>query len=73
MKLPKSEDISIEIKYNNILIVVDKFTKYIHLISYNKKFIVKQMACVVLDKIIRYHRIPENIISDRNKIFKNNF
>ena len=31
-KLSKSEDIVIKIKYNNILIVVDKLIKYMHLI-----------------------------------------
>ena len=73
MKLLKSENISTEIKYNNILIVVDKFIKYAHLISYSKKFTVKQIACVVLDRVIRYHRILENITLDRDKIFKSNF
>ena len=38
VKLPKSEDISIDIKYNNILIIVDKLTKYIYLILYNELF-----------------------------------
>ena len=31
------------------------------------------MACVVLDRVIRYHGILESIMSDRNKIFRNNF
>ena len=37
IKFLKSEDLIIDIKYNNILIVVDKFTKYIYLIPYNEK------------------------------------
>ena len=73
MKLSKSENISTGIRYNSILIVIDKFTKYIYLISYNKKFTAKQTTYVILDKIIKYHGIPENITSDRDKIFKSNF
>ena len=42
VKFPKSENLITEIKYNNILMIVDKLTKYIHLILYNEEFIVKQ-------------------------------
>ena len=73
IKLLKLENISIEVKYNSILIVVDKFIKYIYLIFCNKKFTVKQTVYIVLDKVIKYHRILKNITSNRNKIFKNNF
>ena len=73
IKLPKSENISTRIRYNSILIVVDKFTKYIYLISCKKNFTAKQTIYIVLDKVIRYHRILESITLDRDKIFKSNF
>ena len=73
IKLPKSKDISIGVKYNSILMIMNKFIKYIHLISYNEKFTAKQTIYIVLDRIIRYYGISENIISDRDKIFKSNF
>ena len=73
VKLPKSEDSVTGTKYDSILIVVDKLTKYTHLISYNKKFTAKQTAWIVLDKVIRHHGIPETIISDRDRIFISNF
>ena len=60
-------------KYDSILIVVNKFTKYVYLISCNERFITKQMAFIVLDRVIRYHRILESIIMDKNKIFQSNF
>ena len=41
IKFPKSEDLTISIKYNSILVVVDKLTKYVYLISYNKGFTAK--------------------------------
>ena len=73
VKLPKSEDISTGVRYNSILVVVDKLTKYTHLISYKEDFTAKQTVYVVLDRVIRYHRILESITLDRNKIFKSNF
>ena len=38
VKLPKSEDISTDIKYNNILIIVNKLIKYVYLMSYLEIF-----------------------------------
>ena len=73
VKLPKSEDINTGVRYNSILVIVDKFIKYAHLIFYKKDFTAKQTTYVVLDRVMRYHRILENITSDRDKIFKSNF
>ena len=42
MKLPISEDISTDIKYNSILIVVDKLIKYTHFISCKEIYKVKK-------------------------------
>ena len=41
-KFLKSEDLAISAKCDSILIIINKFTKYAHLILYNKKFTVKQ-------------------------------
>ena len=41
VKLLKSENISTGIKYNSILVVVDKLTKYIYLILCNERFTAK--------------------------------
>ena len=40
-KLSKSENIVTKIKYNSILMAVNKFIKYIHLILHNKGSIEK--------------------------------
>ena len=44
VKLPKLENISTNIKYNNILVIIDKLTKYAHFISYKEIFEAKQIA-----------------------------
>ena len=41
VKLPKSEDVSTGVRYNSILIIVDKFIKYAHLIFCKKDFTIK--------------------------------
>ena len=52
MKFPKSENLIINTKYDNILIIVNKLTKYAHLILYNEKFTAKQIVWIILDRII---------------------
>ena len=52
VKFPKSEDLTTGAKYNSILVIVNKFTKYTHLIPYNEKFTAKQIIWVILDRII---------------------
>ena len=73
VKLPKSEDIASGAKYDSILVVVDKLTKYAHLIPCNESFNARQTAWIVLDRVIRHHGIPESVTSDRDKIFTSNF
>ena len=73
VKFLGSEDINIKIKYNSILIVVNKLTKYIYFILYKKLFKAKQITWTILNRIIQYYEIPESITSDRDKIFTNKF
>ena len=51
-KFPKSEDESIDLKYNSILIIIDKLTKYAHFILYMETFEAKQVVWIVLNRII---------------------
>ena len=41
VKLPKSEDSSTDIKYNSVLVIINKLTKYIYFILYMEIFEVK--------------------------------
>ena len=52
IKFPKSEDISTDIKYDSIFVIVNKLTKYTHFIPYMEIFKVKQIAWIVLNKVI---------------------
>ena len=52
VKFPKSEDISTDMKYNSILVIIDKLTKYAYFILYIKLFETKQIFWIILDRII---------------------
>ena len=73
VKLPLFKDTIMDIKYDSILVVVDRLTKYAHFIPWKEKGNAKDLAKVILKKIIANHRIPQNIISNRDKLFTSKF
>ena len=73
MKFLKSENSPINCQYESIIIIINKFTKYCHFISFNKTYNIKQLEHVFINRIIRYHGIPKAIISDKNKLFTSNY
>ena len=56
-----------------LLVVVDKFSKMVHLIPCNIKVTAVEVAQLVYDNVIRLHGFPESIISDRDTRFTSNF
>ena len=73
VKLPKSKDPTTEEEYDSILVIVDKLTKYSHIIPFREKYSAEQLGTIVLDRLIRYHGIPKGITSDRDKLFTSNY
>ena len=73
VNLPLSKDTITDIKYDNILVVVDRLTKYAHFIPWKEKGNAKDLAKVILKKIIANHGIPQSIISDSDKLFTSKF
>jgi hypothetical protein len=69
IKLLLSRDLIIGIKYNFILIVIDKLTKYIYIILYLEASIAEDLVYMFLRVVIINHNALEEIISDRNKFF----
>jgi hypothetical protein len=64
--LPKS------VGANCILVVVDKFSKYAHLVALSHPFTALQVAVIYLNNIFKLHGLPTVMISDRDKIFTSN-
>ena len=52
IKFPKLEDISTDIKYDSIIIIINKLTKYTYFILYMELFKTKQITQIILDRII---------------------
>lgn len=59
-------------KYNSILVVIDKFTKYGHFIPLAHTYTTLQVAQLYLDNIYRLYGLPQVLISERDKIFTSN-
>ncbi len=72
-KLPKSTDSATEERYDLILVMIDKLTKYSHIIACKEKITAEQLKYIVLNRLIRYHDIPKELISDRDKLFTSNY
>jgi len=56
-------------RYNTILVVIDKFTKYGHFLPLAHPFTALQVAQLYLSNIYKLHGLPQTIISDRDRIF----
>ena len=73
VKLPISKDPVTQEEYDAILVIVDRLTKLSHLIPFKEKYTAEQLGFIILDRLIRYHGIPEALISDRDKLFTSNY
>ena len=72
-KLPKSTEPVEGITYDSILVMVDRLTKYTHIIPFRETYTAEQLGYVVLDRLIRHNSIPKKLVSDRDKLFTSKF
>ncbi len=71
--MSKSTDLATENRYNSILIIIDKFIKYLYIIACKEKFIAKQLKYIILNQLIQYYDIFKRLISNKNKLFISNY
>ena len=57
--LPKTKDY-----YDQVLVVVDKFSKMAHFIPTTTNVTAKKTAELLIDHVVKHHGLPEAIISD---------
>jgi len=55
--------------YDTILVVVDRLSKYYHLISLKHPYSVLSVAEFFMKEVVKLHGIPTFIVSDRDPIF----
>jgi transposase InsO family protein len=58
---------------NSILVVVDRLTKMAHFTPRSKSITTEETAQLILDRIVRLHGLPEEIVSDRGPQFASKF
>ncbi len=58
---------------NSILVVVDQLTKMAHFTPCSKSITAEETAQLILDRIVRLHGLPEEIVSDRGPQFASKF
>ena len=73
IKLPSSKNPVNEKTYNSIFVMINKFTKYIHVISFKENYTIVQLKKMFIDRLIRYHELFKNVINDRDKFFTFNY
>ena len=73
VKLPKSEDQYTKIKYDSILVIVDRLTKYSHFVPCQEATNAEQLGSLVIDRLVRYHGLPMTFVTDRDKLFTSNY
>jgi hypothetical protein len=62
-----------KLKYDSILVITDRLTKYAYFINYLKASNAKDLIYTFLRVIFVNHSILEIIISDRDKLFISKF
>ena len=72
-KLPKSKDPVTGITYNLIIVIVDRFTKYLIMVPFKKTHTAEQLGHLLLDRLVRDHGVLIMIITDRDKLFTSNY
>ena len=71
--LPESQNPTTGMNYDMICTIVDGLTKYAKFVPYKTTMTAEKLAKLFLKKIFADHGIPEQIISDRNKLFTSKF
>jgi hypothetical protein len=69
VKLLLLQDPITRIKYDSILVITDRLTKYIYIILYLKASTIEDLAYMFLRIIIANHSALEEMISDKDKFF----
>jgi uncharacterized protein with von Willebrand factor type A (vWA) domain len=59
--------------HDNILVVVDRLTKMVHLTACRITITAPQVASIIWREIIRHHGVPISIVSDRDPRFTSHF
>lgn len=60
-------------KYNVIMMVIDRFTKFDHFLPLSQPYTAASMAKLFMDNIFMLHGLPKSIVMNRDPIFMSSF
>ncbi len=60
-------------KFDSILTIVDRLTKYTMFISFKKTTTAPVLTYTILQELINNHGLPKEFITDRDKLFTSKF
>ncbi|KAM2748489.1 hypothetical protein EV2_027508 [Malus domestica] len=67
-KLPRTQN-----GFDGIWVVIDRLTKSAHFIPVREKYPLNKLARLFISKVVKYHGVPVNIISNRDPRFTSKF
>ncbi|KAH8193500.1 hypothetical protein TruAng_012334 [Truncatella angustata] len=73
VKLPLSKEPMTGTEYDSILVITERLTKYAYFIPYKEASNAKELAYTILRVVISQHGLPDEFISDRDKLFTSKF
>ncbi len=56
-----------------MLVIVDRLTKMVHYELVKVTIDAPGLAKVIIDVVVRHHRVPESIVTDRGLLFTSKF
>ena len=73
VKLPLSKEPVTKIEYDAIFVITCRLTKYAYMVPYKESCTAEDLAYTFLRVVYANHGLPDEIISDRDKLFTSRF
>ncbi len=72
-KLSTSKDLAWGVKFDSILTIVNRLTKYTMFISFKKTTTASVLMYIILQELINNHELLKKFVTDRDKLFTSKF
>ena len=72
-KLPLSREPLTRVLFDSILVVVCRLSKYAYFLPYKESSTAEDLAYTFLRTIVSNHGMPQELVTDRDKLFTSNF